>query len=109
MIKSFKEFRNPSVLEQIEIYELNEQQIAEVGVLEEKMLVILEKDGFQGLNKAINEGLFGATLGFLVGPSIGRVIARALGIEKGILYDMFTSRLVSAALGSAIQSNAAKK
>ena len=109
MMKSFKEFRNPPVLEQIEIYELNEQQIAEVGALEEKMLVILEKDGFQGLDKAINEGLFGGALGFLIGPSIGRVIARALGIEKGILYDMFTSRLVSAALGSAIQSNAAKK
>lgn len=46
--------------------------------------------------------LVGGVTGFLVGPTIGKIIANALGVEKGILYDMFTSRLVNAALGTAI-------
>ena len=54
----------------------------------------------------IDEGILGRVLGgiagFAVGPSVGRVIANALGIDKGIIYDMLTSRLVGAALGSAI-------
>ena len=108
-MKSFKEFRNPPKLEKLEVYELDEEQLKEVEVLEKKLYAIVEKDGIPGLEKAINEGLFGAALGFLIGPSIGRVIARALGVEKGILYDMFTSRLVSAALGNAIQNNSGKK
>jgi hypothetical protein len=54
----------------------------------------------------IDEGILGKVLGgiagFVVGPSIGKVVANALGIDKGIIYDMLTSRLVGAALGSAI-------
>jgi hypothetical protein len=56
--------------------------------------------------KLIEENLLkkilGGAAGFVIGPSIGRIIAKALGIEKGILYDMFTSRLVGTALGSSI-------
>lgn len=56
--------------------------------------------------KDMDEGLIGKILGgitgFVIGPSIGKVIANSLGIEKGIIYDMLTSRLVGAALGSAI-------
>ena len=51
----------------------------------------------------VNEGLLGGVMGFLVGPSAGKIVARALGVEKGILYDLLTSRLVSAAIGHAIQ------
>ena len=49
------------------------------------------------------EGVFGGIVGFLAGPSVGKIVARALGLEKGILYDLITSRLVSAAIGNAIQ------
>jgi hypothetical protein len=56
--------------------------------------------------KDIDEGIIskvlGGIAGFAIGPSIGKVIANALGIEKGIIYDMLTSRLVGAALGAAI-------
>ena len=108
-MKSFKEFKNPPKIESLEVYELDEQQLLEVSKLEKKIYEIYEKEGIAGIEKSLNEGIFGAALGFLIGPSIGRVIARALGVEKGILYDMFTSRLVSAALGNAIQNNAGKK
>jgi hypothetical protein len=107
-MKSFKEFRNPPKIEKLEVYDLDEEQVREAEELDRKIIEIYEKEGIQGIEKSLNEGLFGGALGFLIGPSIGKVIARALGIEKGILYDMFTSRLVSAALGSAIQSNAGK-
>lgn len=46
--------------------------------------------------------LVGGVAGFLIGPTIGKIIANALGVQQGILYDMFTSRLVSAVLGSSI-------
>lgn len=61
---------------------------------------------YEGDLTKIDEGFFGRLVGgaagFLAGPMLGKVIAKALGIEKGVLYDMFTSRLVGAALGSAI-------
>jgi hypothetical protein len=66
---------------------------------------ILVKFGDKKINE-LDEGILGSILGgltgFVVGPAIGKVIANALGIEKGIIYDMLTSRLVGAALGSAI-------
>lgn len=51
----------------------------------------------------VNEGLLGGVMGFLVGPSAGKIIARALGVDHGILYDLLTSRIVSASIGHAIQ------
>ena len=60
--------------------------------------------------KDIDEGLLGSTIGgvagLVAGPALGKIIANALGIEKGILYDMLTSRLVTTALGAAIGKRA---
>lgn len=46
--------------------------------------------------------LVGGVSGFLLGPTIGKIIANALGVEHGVLYDLFTSKLVNIALGAAI-------
>lgn len=54
------------------------------------------------LDEGVIGSILGGVAGFLVGPAIGKVIANALGIEKGIIYDMLTSRLASAALGAAL-------
>ena len=66
---------------------------------------VLTKFGDKKLSE-LDEGIlgtiFGGVAGFIVGPAIGKVIANALGIDKGIIYDMLTSRLVSTALGAAI-------
>lgn len=71
----------------------------------DEMMVVFENE-YGGDIRNLDEGFFGKLIGgaagFLAGPMIGRIIAKALGIEKGILYDMFTSRLVSTALGAAI-------
>jgi len=66
---------------------------------------ILHKFGNKRVDE-LDEGILGSILGglagFIVGPAIGKVIANALGIDRGIIYDMLTSRLVSTALGAAI-------
>lgn len=68
--------------------------------------VLIFENEYGGDIKNLDEGFFGKLVGgaagFLTGPMVGRVIAKALGIEKGILYDMLTSRLVGASLGVAI-------
>lgn len=50
-----------------------------------------------------NEGfigsIFGGLAGFALGQSVGKIVANALGVEKGLLYDLFTSRLIGAAIG----------
>lgn len=104
-VKLFSEYLQAS---QTGLQYLTEAENAEVDnwvrVFEEEFnndLTMLD-EGFLGR-------LVGGAAGFLVGPTIGRIIANALGVEKGILFDMFTSRLVSAALGSAIAKSFEKK
>ena len=50
----------------------------------------------------IDEGLIGGAIGALAGvsfgPAIGKAICNALGIGKGVLYDLMTSKLVNAAI-----------
>ncbi len=60
-------------------------------------------DAVREWSERCDEGVLGGVLGFLAGPSIGKIIARALGIREGVFYDLLTSRLVSTALGSSIQ------
>ena len=36
------------------------------------------------------------------GKTVGKAIAKVLGIQKGALYDLMTSRLVGAALGAVL-------
>ena len=46
--------------------------------------------------------LIGGTAGVLLGPIIGRTLARVLGVEKGLLYNLLTSKMVTGAIGAAI-------
>src|SRR3972149_4180539 len=61
----------------------------------------------------LDEGFFGKLLGgaagFVVGPTIGKIVARALGITEGPLYSVLTSRLVSTALGASIAGSQSRK
>lgn len=80
---------------------LNESENAQVDEAVERFE---DMDG--ELEDLMDEGLLGKIVGgaagFIIGPMIGRIIANALGIERGIFYDMLTSRLVTTALGIAI-------
>lgn len=50
----------------------------------------------------IKEGLLGGLLGGITGvtfgPAVGKAICEALGITRGVLYDLFTSKLVTGAI-----------
>lgn len=90
----------------------------ENAIKESKEEVIIQELITQFINEAKNEEtdaidlskidegflkkVLGGVAGFAVGPALGRTIAHALGIEKGVLYDMLTSRLVTTALGAAL-------
>ena len=108
-MKNFNEFidRKPSgqIFEAHEIEDWEATDILEGERIYGELMDIYESEGMEGLTD-IDEGflssLIGGAAGFVIGPSIGKIIAKALGIQKGIFYDMMTSRLVGAALGVAI-------
>jgi len=109
--KPMKDFLDIRIEEQAFIYETSEK-LYEAFKENPDLLIEMKEEIYQLLEDAgintdeLNEGivgkLVGGIAGFAFGPKFGRIIAKALGIEKGILYDMFNSRLVGAALGSAV-------
>lgn len=103
-MKSFQEIKENSsttgfvVLNESDFLFLNESEKEEV----QNILAKIGDKKLSELDEGTLSSIFGGVAGFIAGPAIGKIIANALGIEKGILYDMFTSRLVSAALGAAL-------
>lgn len=57
----------------------------------------------------LEEGFIGTVLGGIAGMTAGAAIMKAvcktLGLEKGVLYDVLTSKMVCAAAGAAIGNN----
>jgi uncharacterized membrane protein YeaQ/YmgE (transglycosylase-associated protein family) len=103
---------NLRVCEVVEMPNASEIMESEINLEKYNELREIMKTHGETKLRDLDEGMIGKILGgiagFVVGPSIGKVIANALGIEKGILYDMFTSRLVGAALGAAITKHIGK-
>lgn len=112
-MKSFKHTvgNYSAIFENHEIEGMSLTEIADAERIYESLETIYENEGIEGIIN-IDEGLLskiiGGAAGFVIGPSVGKIIARALGVQKGLLYDMLTSRLVGTALGSAL-SKAIKK
>ena len=52
------------------------------------------------LDEGILGSILGGTAGAIAGPAMMKAICKALGLEKGALYDLLTSRLVLAAVGA---------
>jgi hypothetical protein len=109
-MKTFKEFKNPNIdskpiFESHEVENLSESEVLEAERIYKEITVFVNENGIQNLDEGILGRIVGGIAGFVVGPAIGRIVANALGIERGILYDMLTSRIVSAALGSSIAKN----
>jgi hypothetical protein len=105
--KSFSLYRNEALLESLVVAEDDEERIA---AMSEIFSQEIEKNPeiIDNLDEGFLGSLVGGVAGFFVGPMIGKVIANALGVEKGILYDMFTSKLVGAALGMAVSKHLGK-
>lgn len=62
--------------------------------------------------KEINEGFLSTFVGGLAGITIGstimKAVCKALGLEKGPIYDLLTSKLVCGIAGAAIGNNLGK-
>ena len=93
MIKNYEEYFG----DDIQLNESQEQMINEAAeTIAEKI-----KNG-----EKVDEGLFGSLVGGMtgatIGPAIGRAICKALGITSGLLYDLFNSRMFTAAVAAYI-------
>lgn len=105
-MKTFEESKRIQLLqESVDLSYLNENEIAEAERIYRELQEAVEIHGIEGIDEGILSSIIGGAAGFLIGPTIGKIIANALGVERGILFDMFTSRLVSTALGAAIAKN----
>lgn len=52
------------------------------------------------IKEGILGGILGGITGVTFGPTVGKAICDALGIGKGVLYDLFTSKLVTGAIAT---------
>jgi len=119
-MKTFEQYLKEGELTDGDVSMLKESLQTEwTPELEEKVDIALEgfvkqyanEDGTYDIDKfdydATNEGFFGSIFGglagFALGKTVGKMIAKVLGISnKGVMYEMLTSRLVGAALGIAL-------
>jgi len=87
-----------SIFEAEQIQGYTPDQIKEAENVYNLLVEKLEKG--EDIDEGFLGGLVGGALGALVGPSIGKAVCKVLGIdEKGHLGKLFTSRLVTTALG----------
>jgi hypothetical protein len=101
-MKTFNEYKNLNKYNTFEF--LTEEENA---MIDDYVLIIekrLEEEGktINDIDESFFSRILGGAAGFVVGPTIGKIIARALGIEKGIIFDLLSSRLVATALGASI-------
>jgi hypothetical protein len=85
-------------------------------ILEERQLIIEQKS--DEIEQAIKEGqeidegflatMLGGLAGVTAGASIMKAVCKALGLEKGMIYDLLTSKLVCGIAGSAIANSIVK-
>ena len=78
---------------------LNESQIIEVENASQQIAELIKKGE---VDEGVMSSLIGGLTGVTIGPSIGKAICKALGIEKGLLYDLFTSRVFTTAVAAYI-------
>ena len=82
-------------------------------IIEERQLLIEQKS--DEIAQAIKEGkevdegflatMLGGLAGVTAGASIMKAVCKALGLEKGMIYDLLTSKLVCGIAGAAIANN----
>jgi len=105
LIPNFKEFKTQKLLESLSLSNTDEEKIEIMSELFYDEL----KDSNEIIDEGIISSIIGGGAGFFFGPIIGKVIIKSLGVEKGILYDLFASNLVGAAIGAALAKHLTNK
>lgn len=54
------------------------------------------------VDEGVLSGLVGAAAGSLIGPAIMKAVCSALGVERGVLYDLMTSKLILGSVGATL-------
>ena len=82
-------------------------------IIEERQLLIEQKS--DEIAQAIKEGttvdegffssMLGGLAGVIAGASVMKAVCKALGIEKGMIYDLLTSKIICGVAGAAIANN----
>lgn len=105
--KTFNSYKREALYEALVVSETDEEKL---NCMTELFLKEFEENPeiIENIDEGFLSSLVGGVAGFFIGPTIGKIIANALGIEKGILYDMFTSKLVGTSLGMAISKHLGK-
>lgn len=92
-----------------------EKSIKEQILEQREMLIESKSDELaQAIKEGqeIDEGFFSSLLGGLAGVTAGatlmKALCKALGIEKGMLYDFLTSKVLCGVAGAAIANNLGK-
>ena len=105
-MKTFHQFKNGVKLEGVDLSELNEEQLEEAERIYNEIRSHIEENGLETIDEGLLGSILGGAAGFIAGPAIGKIIANALGVERGVLYDLLTSRLVTTAIGAALGKRA---
>lgn len=90
---------------------LNEQIVKE----REELIESKSEQIYNALKEAqtLDEGFFSTVVGGLVGVTAGasimKAVCKGLGIEKGVLYNLLTSKLICGVAGAQILNNNGKK
>ncbi len=99
-LKTFKELQSiqSPIFESEMIEGLTPDQILEAEKVYSSILDII-KEG-KDIDESFLGNILGGAGGAIAGPSIMKAICKALGLEKGPLYDLLTSRLILTAVGA---------
>lgn len=99
-MKDFIEVKE-QLFESSQIEGLNESEIKQAEKIYSILEGYIEAGGdLNNLDEGLFSGLLGGAAGAAFGPAIGRAICNALGITRGVLYDLFTSKMVTTAIGA---------
>jgi hypothetical protein len=86
------------IFESSEVIGLTPEQIQEGEKAYYQILDKLQKG--EDIDEGLLTGIIGGAAGFLLGPAVGKVLCKVLGInEDGVLGKMLTSKLVTTAIG----------
>jgi uncharacterized protein YcfJ len=107
-MKDFKELieKNEPIFEKSAVEHLTEDELKLAEDAYIKLQEYIKDKNINELDEGVIGSILGGVAGFLVGPALGKIIANTLGVEKGIIFDMLTSRVVCAALGAALGKRA---
>lgn len=90
---------NNYLCESEDISQYTAEELKDAQKLFESVLRSIEENKGD-ISEGLFSGILGGITGAVAGPAIMKAVCSALGIEKGAIYDLLTSRLVITAIAT---------